>query len=109
MTIRAKYVHTNLIAKDWKRLAAFYERVFGCVRLLPARDLSGEWLDAATGLPQARIRGVHLRLPGYGDEGPTLEVFQYDRQMDQSKSATNRPGQGWIRIAPRKWLTRRDW
>ena len=89
MTIRAKYVHTNLIAEDWKRLATFYERVFGCVPLLPERDLSGEWLEAATGVPQARIRGMHLRLPGYGDEGPTLEVFQYNRQMDPSKPVAN--------------------
>jgi predicted enzyme related to lactoylglutathione lyase len=99
MTIRAKYVHTNLIAKDWKRLATFYERIFGCIPLLPERDLSGEWLEAATGVPQARIRGVHLRLPGYGDEGPTLEIFQYDRQMDPSKPAVNRPGFAHIAFA----------
>jgi predicted enzyme related to lactoylglutathione lyase len=92
MTIRAKYVHTNLIAEDWRRLATFYERVFGCVPLPPDRDLSGEWLEAATGVAQARIRGVHLRLPGYGDGGPTLEIFQYDRQAAQSKPAVNRPG-----------------
>ena len=92
MTIRAKYVHTNLIAKDWKRLATFYERVFGCIPVLPERDLSGQWLEAATGVPQARIRGVHLRLPGLGDEGPTLEIFQYNRQMDRSEPAANRPG-----------------
>jgi predicted enzyme related to lactoylglutathione lyase len=99
MTIRAKYVHTNLIAKDWKRLATFYERVFGCIPLLPERDLSGEWLEVATGVPQARIRGVHLRLPGYGDEGPTLEIFQYDRQMDPSNPAVNRPGFAHVAFA----------
>jgi predicted enzyme related to lactoylglutathione lyase len=99
MAIRAKYVHTNLIAKDWKRLAAFYERVFGCIPLLPERDLSGEWLESATGVPQAHIRGVHLRLPGYGDEGPTLEIFQYDRQTDPSKPAINRPGFAHVAFA----------
>jgi hypothetical protein len=30
-----KYVHTNLLSRDWRRLADFYEEVFGCVRLLP--------------------------------------------------------------------------
>jgi len=63
-----RYVHTNLIAKDWKRLLAFYQAVFGCMPVPPARDLSGDWLDQATGLTGAHIRGVHLRLPGYGDE-----------------------------------------
>ena len=98
MTIRA-YTHINLIAKDWKRLAAFYERVFGCIPLLPERDLSGDWLEAATGVPQARIRGVHLRLPGCGDGGPTLEIFQYNHQMDPSKPAANRPGFAHIAFA----------
>jgi hypothetical protein len=28
--MRAKYKHTNLIAGDWKKFAAFYEKVFGC-------------------------------------------------------------------------------
>jgi predicted enzyme related to lactoylglutathione lyase len=99
VTIRAKYVHTNLIAKDWKRLATFYQRVFGCIPVPPERDLSGEWLEAATGVPRAQIRGVHLRLPGYGDQGPTLEIFQYHPQMDQSKPAVNRPGFAHVAFA----------
>jgi predicted enzyme related to lactoylglutathione lyase len=32
--MHAKYVHTNLIAKDWKKLAKFYTDVFGC-KLVP--------------------------------------------------------------------------
>ena len=73
-----KFVHTNLIARDWKKLADFYCKVFHCVPVPPERDLSGKWLDEATGIKDAHIRGVHLRLPGYGDDGPTLEIFQYD-------------------------------
>lgn len=99
MTIRPKYVHTNLIAKDWKGLAAFYERVFGCIPVPPERDLAGEWLEASTGVPQAQIRGVHLRLPGYGDKGPTLEIFQYNRQAEQLRPAVNRPGFAHIAFA----------
>ena len=108
MTIRAKYVHTNLIAEDWRRLATFYEQVFGCVPLLPERDLCGEWLEAATGVPQAHIRGIHLRLPGYGDGGPTLEIFQYDPQMDQSKPTINRPGFAHIAFAVDDVVEARD-
>ena len=88
----AKYVHTNLIAKDWKRLSAFYQEVFGCVPVPPARDLSGDWLDQATGLKNAHITGEHLRLPGYGEVGPTLEIFQYDDIPEQAALSPNNPG-----------------
>src|SRR5438034_11344312 len=45
MAIKAKYVHTNLIARDWKKPVRFYGDVFGCDPTGPERDLSGEWLD----------------------------------------------------------------
>jgi catechol 2,3-dioxygenase-like lactoylglutathione lyase family enzyme len=90
--VKATFVHTNLIARDWRRLIDFYQRVFGCVPVPPERDLSGPWLDAATNLPGAHIRGAHLRLPGYGADGPTLEVFQYSQEGSRGASAINAPG-----------------
>jgi len=39
--MKAPYKHTNIIAKDWERLAKFYEDAFGCVRVPPERHLSG--------------------------------------------------------------------
>ena len=72
-----RYVHTNLIARDWRALASFYIRVLDCKPVPPERDLSGPWLDAATGLTGAHVTGVHLRLPGHGDTGPTLEIFSH--------------------------------
>ncbi len=92
MAIRAKYVHTNLIAKDWRGLAEFYERVFGCMPLRPERNLKGQWLEKGTGVPGAEIEGIHLRLPGHGETGPTLEVFQYNRQAERPATAVDRPG-----------------
>lgn len=97
--VNAKYVHTNLIARDWQRLADFYENVFGCVRLLPERDLSGEWLERGSGIPNARVRGVHLRLPGLGPHGPTLEIFQYNECAEAPAAAANRVGFGHIAFA----------
>jgi len=96
MTIAAKYVHTNLIAKDWRTLANFYQQLFGCVPVPPERDLHGEKLEAGTGIPGAHLRGVHLRLPGYGDNGPTLEVFNYNILASRGTTAVNRPGLGHI-------------
>ena len=91
-----RYLHTNLIARDWQRLASFYERVFGCVRVLPERHLSGEWIARGSGVAGARIDGVHLRLPGLGPDGPTLEVFQYSQNVEAPAPAANRVGFGHI-------------
>jgi len=92
MSLHARYVHTNIVAKDWKRLARFYEEVFGCTVVPPERNLSGPWVERATGVPGARMQGVHLRLSGPGNEGPTLEIFQYSREEERPPTAINRPG-----------------
>jgi predicted enzyme related to lactoylglutathione lyase len=90
--MRIKYVHTNIIAKDWEKLAQFYIRVFGCQPVYPERDLTGEWINQATNIKDVHIRGIHLRLPGYVD-GPTLEIFQYNKQNESDDlPAINRPG-----------------
>lgn len=76
MNNNIRFVHTNLITRDWKKLADFYINVFNCKLLPPERDLSGEWIDNLTGIPNVRIKGMHLSLPGF-DNGPTLEIFEY--------------------------------
>ena len=96
MTLNARYVHTNLVARNWQPLAKFYQDLFGCTVVPPERDFRGRDLDAGTGLSGAHLRGVHLRLPGYGDNGPTLEVFNYNVLKDRSEPAVNRPGFGHI-------------
>jgi predicted enzyme related to lactoylglutathione lyase len=90
--IKARYVHTNLIAENWLALAGFYQDVFGCVPVPPERDFQGELLEAGTGIPGVHLRGIHLRLPGYTDSGPTLEIFSYTPQMARLITAVNRPG-----------------
>ena len=95
-----KFVHTNIVARDWRVLAQFYVDVFGCEILMPQRDLAGEWLDRLTGLTGIHILGAHLRLPGYGDgKGPTLEVFQYNAAVPADRPAINRPGFAHIAFA----------
>ena len=90
-----KYVHTNLVARDWRKLADFYIKVFNCTPVPPERDLKGDWLDKAVNLRDAHIMGIHLRLPGYND-GPTLEVFQYSQETDAKKFYPNTPGLGHL-------------
>jgi len=90
--IKAKYKHTNIVAQEWRKLAEFYQRIFGCVPVLPERASTGEWVERCTGVPGAEVSGIHLRLPGYGDDGPTLEIFQYNRAQERAETAINRPG-----------------
>jgi len=99
MPIGARFVHTNLVARDWRMLAQFYEQVLGCTPVPPERNLKGQWLEEATGVPRAHIQGIHLRLPGCGKNGPTLEIFQYNTQEGRAEKAINRPGFAHIAFA----------
>ena len=92
----ARYVHTNLIAADWRALARFYQDQFGCVPVPSERDFSGADLERGTGIPGAHLRGMHMRLPGNGEDGPTLEIFNYNVLAARSEVAVNRPGFGHI-------------
>ncbi len=91
-----RYAHTNLIARDWRKLADFYIDLFDCVPAPPERDLSGEVMERGTGLAGAHLRGMHLRLPGYGDDGPTLEIYTYTELANGEAPAVNRPGYGHL-------------
>ncbi len=91
-----KYGHTNIISKDWKKLADFYELVFNCKPVPPKRDQKGDWLDKGTGVLNAHLQGMHLRLPGYGDNGPTLEIYQYSEVISSEKNLPNKQGFGHI-------------
>jgi predicted enzyme related to lactoylglutathione lyase len=99
MPIRAGYVHTNLIARDWKRLVQFYSEVLECEPKPPERDMSGAWLDQLTSLQNAHLGGVHLRLPGYGEDGPTLEIFSYNQLVERELPSANQWGFGHIAFA----------
>ena len=87
-----KFVHTNIIANDYRLLVEFYKTVFNCIPLQPTRNLKGEWIEEGTGIKGAEIEGVHLLLPGYGDDGPTLEIFQYNKTVKGGEKKINRLG-----------------
>ena len=93
MPIKSRFAHTNLIANDWKKIADFYIHVFGCEPVSTERDHHGPWVAELTAIPGARVRGQHLRLPGYPREiAPTIEIFQYQRNLPSLPTALNRPG-----------------
>ncbi len=88
--------HTNIIATDWKLLASFYKNVFSCIEVPPQRSQSGKWLEEGTGVANAQLEGVHLRLPGHGNTGPTLEIYSYSKMEEKPPSVANRKGFGHI-------------
>lgn len=91
-----KYVHTNIISEDWQSLANFYLQVFECKPVPPARNQSGEWLDKCLGLENAQLQGMHLRLPGCGGNGPTLEIYSYEEMEENLPTIPNRKGYGHL-------------
>ena len=43
-------------------------------------------------LAGVHIDGAHLRPPGHGEKGPTLEIFQYTQTVSAQRPELNRPG-----------------
>ncbi|MEQ9414449.1 MAG: hypothetical protein RIF39_11490, partial [Cyclobacteriaceae bacterium] len=91
-----RFAHTNIVSKNWKVLADFYIKTFDCKIIPPIRKQAGEWLEKGTGLKNAKLEGAHLLLPGYGADGPTLEIYQYASVEDQDSVLPNKRGFGHI-------------
>ena len=88
----ARFGHVNVIAEDWRSLADFYTKVFGCEFVPPERDYEGHDLSRGTAVANAALRGAHLRLPGHGENGPTIEIYQYRSSEPRLPSVANRLG-----------------
>ena len=75
-----KYCHVCISCKDWQMISKFYQDVFDCIPLDPIRHMQGQWageLIAAENKEEAEVVGEHIMVPGYGDNGPTLEILSY--------------------------------
>jgi catechol 2,3-dioxygenase-like lactoylglutathione lyase family enzyme len=92
----ARFGHVNITSADWRRLATFYQEVFGMEIVPPERDIRSADLDAATRVRDAHLTGAHLRLPGLGAEGPTLEIYQYESVEGGRPPRVDRAGWGHI-------------
>lgn len=87
-----RYAHVNIIATNWKRLCGFYEQVFDCEPVSTERDHHGPKIDALTAIPNVRVQGRHLRVPGHGENGPTIEIFTFSENAPNQPKPLNRPG-----------------
>ncbi|MBI2819874.1 MAG: VOC family protein [Acidobacteria bacterium] len=70
-----------------------------CVPVPPERNLRGDWLERGTGVRGAHLQGAHLRLPGHGGAGPTLEIFRYNVVLSGPPPHANRAGFAHIAFA----------
>lgn len=91
-----RFAHTNIVSTNWEELVEFYVKTFECKVVPPIRNLSGAFLEKGTGLKNAKLQGAHLLLPGHGENGPTLEIYQYDPTIDNEPVAANKRGFGHI-------------
>ena len=86
-----RFGHVNVIAQDWRRLVDFYMTLFGCEPVPPERDLRGPVVEAGTGVPGATLNGMHLRLPGHGPDGPTLEIYGFGTTAPSRRRPSTAP------------------
>ena len=91
-----RYDHINIGARDVERLSDFYEQALNCVRLSSIERMSGGLMARGMGLQEAEVRAVWMRLPGHGEEGPILELFEYTEPREQPKSSANQRGYNHI-------------
>lgn len=92
-----KYAHTNIVSNNVAKLADFYIKVFSCKQLRPEGQLSGDWLEKGTGVKNAKIKSVDLLLPGYDNNGPVLEIFEYAEIIDDKETPqANKKGLGHL-------------
>ncbi|WP_299533534.1 VOC family protein [Ulvibacterium sp.] len=91
-----RFAHINIASTDWRRLSDFYIKTFNCKLVPPIRKQSGLWLDKGTGLKDAHLQGAHLLLPGYGENGPTLEIYEYGLMDNGGVKTPNTRGYGHI-------------
>lgn len=93
----SKLLHVNMNARDWKKLASFYEEVFGCVQVPPAKEITGDYAEELTGLHGAEIHGMTMAFPDDPD-GVQLEIFEYNLRDDSAPGTINMTGIGHIAV-----------
>ena len=77
---KIRFLHVNIITGDWKRSSAFYQSAFGAKPFGKQRDYEDDWIQNLVGVRDIHVIGEHVKMPGYGAIGPTLEIFTYNKE-----------------------------
>ncbi|SDF15246.1 Catechol 2,3-dioxygenase [Celeribacter baekdonensis] len=89
-----RLLHVSLTARDAEALAKFYKQVFGFVDRRTPMRLFGENVSRGNGLPDSNIYSIWLNLPD--DDGPFLEIMEFDEAIERHMPAVNEPGYAHI-------------
>jgi glyoxylase I family protein len=89
-----KLLHVSLTAREADTLSSFYRDVFGFLDRRPPKRLTGEIVSRGNGLPNSSIYVVWLGLPD--DDGPFLEIMEYDETVSRCDPVVNEPGYGHL-------------
>ena len=83
-----RYAHVNIIARDWRRLCEFYEKVFDCEPWSSERDHHGAFPHR--GLPQWHLEECRVRchLPAAATAGQALCQPRRERQPQATRQLT---------------------
>ena len=73
----------SIISDNWKKLSEFYQKAFGGIPTGSVRDYKNEWIANLVGIPGVHVKGQHVAVPGFKDNGPTLEIFTYNKKATQ--------------------------
>ena len=91
------FAHTEINCIDWKKLCAFYEKVFGLTYASDETDdVKGAWFEKLAGLPDAHVTGCKMDLPGYDDPAPQIEFFTWEAPDDAPVRTIHAPGLGHL-------------
>ena len=88
-----RFDQVKILARDLEALASFYEEALDCVTVVPIQAID-QVAARGVGVPDAGVTLTVLRLPGRGDHGPVLELYEVDGQVPADWSY--RPGQGQL-------------
>lgn len=69
--------HTGVVVGNLERSLKFYVETLGLKIERPTRELAGEWISAATGHPNTRLRMVWV---GTGDDY-SIELLEYQQPL----------------------------
>lgn len=82
--------HISLTARDADALSKFYREVFGFVDRRPPTRLTGDHVSRGNGLANSDIYAIWLNSPD--DQGPFLEIMEFNVAAERSEPLVNEPG-----------------
>lgn len=89
---QVRFIHVNVVVPDWHAAVDFYQQGLGATPYGRLRDYKGPYIGQLIGIPGSAVSGRHVALPGWGEGGPTFEVFTYNNTPARAPRAQDDAG-----------------